>query len=82
LIFNAKKTLVRVLPRADAWGSDKQKPAFLRPGFVMELRRGLRYATSERKIGVFVKFMKYAGKNLRKVLTGNCLSDIILVVFV
>jgi hypothetical protein len=34
----------------------------------MELRRGLRCATSERKIGVFAEFMKYAGKFLRKLI--------------
>jgi hypothetical protein len=83
-----------------------KKQHFLRPGFVMELRRGLRYATefwvpdndipgsslryeglryatSERKIGVFVKFMKYAGKFLRRnLLTEDYLSYIIFTVFV
>jgi len=44
----------------------------------MELRRGLRCARSERKTGIFVEFMKYAGKFSRKLLTGDYLSSIIL----
>ncbi|MCX5639115.1 MAG: hypothetical protein NTX52_15680 [Planctomycetota bacterium] len=60
-------------PRADAWGSDKQKPAFLRPGFVVELPSfGLAYAEAGAAVyatsSIFVRIYEICGQIFTKTI--------------